>query len=141
MRFHHLTPTHYCLSKIQANKLPPQKCQFRLHVEYKGRNGSFEDSYLFHFCTWENEVAELNLKIQSLNARIDAEKAKRDEAKANLSSAVKAKIDKEANEGIKFFSASAAVEEEIQGLEESNKVLDKEISSFQSLYEDLKRQF
>ncbi|KAK2414651.1 serine/threonine-protein phosphatase 7 long form protein [Trifolium repens] len=90
---------------------------------------------------WENEIAELTLKIQSLNVKVDAEKVKRDEAKANLSSAVKAKIDKEANEGIKFFSASAAVDEEIQGLEESNKVLDKEISSFQSLYEDLKRQF
>ncbi|KAK2436482.1 serine/threonine-protein phosphatase 7 long form protein [Trifolium repens] len=90
---------------------------------------------------WENEVAELNLKIQSLNAKIDAEKAKRDEAKANLSSAVKAKIDKEANEGIKFFSASAAVEEEIQNLVQSSKVLDKEVSSFKNLYEDLKKQF
>jgi chromosome segregation ATPase len=90
---------------------------------------------------WENEIAELTLKIQSLNVKVDAEKVKRDEAKANLSNAVKAKIDKEANEGIKFFSASAAVDEEIQNLEESNKVLDKEISSFQSLYEDLKRQF
>jgi predicted nucleic acid-binding Zn-ribbon protein len=97
--------------------------------------------YNQNITAWEREIAELNLKIQSLNVKIDEEKAKRDEAKANLSNAVKAKIDKEANEGIKFFSASAAVEEEIQGLEESNKVLDKEISSFQSLYEDLKRQF
>ncbi|KAK2448756.1 hypothetical protein QL285_008003 [Trifolium repens] len=97
--------------------------------------------YNQNITAWEREIAELNLKIQSLNVKIDEEKAKRDEANANLSNAVKAKIDKEANEGIKFFSASAAVEEEIQGLEESNKVLDKEISSFQSLYEDLKRQF
>ncbi|KAK2416159.1 serine/threonine-protein phosphatase 7 long form protein [Trifolium repens] len=97
--------------------------------------------YNQNITAWEREIAELNLKIQSLNVKIDEEKAKRDEAKANLSNAVKAKIDKEANEGIKFFSASAAVEEEIQGLVESNKVLDKEISSFQSLYEDLKRQF
>ncbi|WJX34094.1 hypothetical protein P8452_22242 [Trifolium repens] len=97
--------------------------------------------YNQNITAWEREIAELNLKIQSLNIKIDEEKAKRDEAKANLSNVVKAKIDKEANEGIKFFSASAAVEEEIQGLEESNKVLDKEISSFQSLYEDLKRQF
>ncbi|KAK2366799.1 hypothetical protein QL285_080141 [Trifolium repens] len=97
--------------------------------------------YNQNIAAWENEIAELNLKIQSLNAKIDAEKVKRDEAKAKLTTAVKAWIDKEANEGIKFFSASAAVEEEIQGLEESNKVLDKEISSFQSLYEDLKRQF
>jgi chromosome segregation ATPase len=97
--------------------------------------------YNQNISAWESEIAELNLRIQSLNAKIDAEKAKRDEAKANVTIAVKAWIDKEANEGIKFFSASAAVEEEIQGLEESNKVLDKEISSFQSLYEDLKRQF
>ncbi|KAK2442745.1 serine/threonine-protein phosphatase 7 long form protein [Trifolium repens] len=94
-----------------------------------------------NIAAWENEVAELNLKIQSLNAKIDAEKVKRDEAKANLSSAVKAQIDKEANEGIKFFSASAAVDEEIQNLVESNKVLDKEVSSFKNLYEDLKKQF
>ncbi|WJX62509.1 hypothetical protein P8452_47496 [Trifolium repens] len=69
------------------------------------------------------------------------EKVKRDEAKANLSSAVKAKIDKEANEGIKFFSASAAVDEEIQNLVKSNKVLNTEVSSFKNLYEDLKKQF
>jgi chromosome segregation ATPase len=90
---------------------------------------------------WENEVADLNLKIQSLNAKIEAEKAKRDEAKANLTTAVKAWIDKEANEGIKFFSASAAVDEEIQSLVKSSKVLDTEISSFKSLYENLKQQF
>ncbi|WJX82226.1 hypothetical protein P8452_77640 [Trifolium repens] len=50
-------------------------------------------------------------------------------------------IDKEANEGIKAFSASAAVEEEIQNLMESSKVLDKEVASFKSLYEDLKTKF
>jgi chromosome segregation ATPase len=97
--------------------------------------------YNQNITAWEKEIAELNLKIQSLNVKIDEEKVKRDEAKANLSNAVKAKIDKEANEGIKFFSASAAVEEEIQDLEESNKVLDKEVSSFKNLYEDLKGQF
>jgi chromosome segregation ATPase len=97
--------------------------------------------YNDNITAWENEVADLNLKIQSLNAKIEAEKAKRDEAKANLTTAVKAWIDKEANEGIKFFSASAAVEEEIQNLVESSKVLDKEVASFKSLYEDLKTQF
>ncbi|WJX26102.1 hypothetical protein P8452_15074 [Trifolium repens] len=50
-------------------------------------------------------------------------------------------IDKEANEGIKAFSASAAVEEEIQNLMESSEVLDKEVASFKSLYEDLKTKF
>ncbi|KAK2421825.1 serine/threonine-protein phosphatase 7 long form protein [Trifolium repens] len=97
--------------------------------------------YNQNITAWENEIAELNLKIQSLNAKIDAEKVKRDEAKANLSSAVKAQIDKEANEGIKFFSASAAVDEEIENLVKSNKVLDTEVSSFKNLYEDLKKQF
>ena len=97
--------------------------------------------YNQNISAWESEIAELNLRIQSLNAKIDAEKAKRDEAKANLTIAVKAWIDKEANEGIKFFSASAAVEEEIQNLMESSEVLDKEVASFKSLYEDLKKQF
>ncbi|WJX44892.1 hypothetical protein P8452_31820 [Trifolium repens] len=97
--------------------------------------------YNDNITAWENEVADLNLKIQSLNAKIAAEKTKRDEAKANLTTAVKAWIDKEANEGIKFFSASAAVEEEIQNLMESSEVLDKEVASFKSLYEDLKTKF
>ncbi|KAK2426398.1 serine/threonine-protein phosphatase 7 long form protein [Trifolium repens] len=97
--------------------------------------------YTQNIAAWEGEIAELHLKIQSLNAKIDAEKIKRDEAKANLTTAVKAWIDKEANEGIKSFSASAAVEEEIQNLEKSSKVLDKEVSSFKSLYEDLKNNF
>ncbi|KAK2351927.1 hypothetical protein QL285_096647 [Trifolium repens] len=97
--------------------------------------------YNDNITAWENEVADLNLKIQSLNAKIAAEKTKRDEAKANLTTAVKAWIDKEANEGIKAFSASAAVEEEIQNLMESSKVLDKEVASFKSLYEDLKTKF
>jgi flagellar biosynthesis/type III secretory pathway chaperone len=97
--------------------------------------------YNQNIAAWENEIAELNLKIQSLNAKIDAEKVKRDEAKANISSAVKARIDKEANEGIKFFSASAAVDEEIKNLVDSNMVLDAEVSSFKNLYEDLKKQF
>jgi hypothetical protein len=97
--------------------------------------------YNQNIAAWEGEIAELHLKIQSLNAKIDAEKIKRDEAKANLTTAVKAWIDKEANEGIKSFSASAAVEEEIQNLEKSSKVLDKEVSSFKSLYEDLKNNF
>ncbi|KAK2442624.1 serine/threonine-protein phosphatase 7 long form protein [Trifolium repens] len=97
--------------------------------------------YNQNIAAWEGEIAELHLKIQSLNAKIDAEKIKRDEAKANLTTAVKAWIDKEANEGIKSFSASAAVEEEIQNLEKSSKVLDKEVSSFKSLYEDLKKNF
>ncbi|KAK2430056.1 serine/threonine-protein phosphatase 7 long form protein [Trifolium repens] len=97
--------------------------------------------YNQNIAAWEGEIAELHLKIQSLNAKIDAEKIKRDEAKTNLTTAVKAWIDKEANEGIKSFSASAAVEEEIQNLEKSSKVLDKEVSSFKSLYEDLKKNF
>jgi hypothetical protein len=97
--------------------------------------------YNQNIAAWEGEIAELHLKIQSLNAKIDAEKIKRDEAKANLTTAVKAWIDKEANEGIKAFSASAAVEEEIQNLMESSKVLDKEVASFKSLYEDLKTKF
>ncbi|KAK2446307.1 serine/threonine-protein phosphatase 7 long form protein [Trifolium repens] len=97
--------------------------------------------YNDNITAWENEVADLNLKIQSLNAKIEAEKTKRDEAKANLTTAVKAWIDKEANEGIKSFSASAAVEEEVQNLEKSSKVLDKEVSSFKSLYENLKKNF
>ncbi|WJX35234.1 hypothetical protein P8452_23253 [Trifolium repens] len=97
--------------------------------------------YNQNIAAWEGEIAELHLKIQSLNAKIDAEKIKHDEAKANLTTAVKAWIDKEANEGIKSFSASAAVEEEIQNLEKSSKVLDKEVSSFKSLYEDLKNNF
>ncbi|KAK2382058.1 serine/threonine-protein phosphatase 7 long form protein [Trifolium repens] len=97
--------------------------------------------YNDNITAWENEVADLNLKIQSLNAKIAAEKTKRDAAKANLTTAVKAWIDKEANEGIKAFSASAAVEEEIQNLMKSSKVLDKEVASFKSLYEDLKTKF
>ncbi|KAK2435499.1 serine/threonine-protein phosphatase 7 long form protein [Trifolium repens] len=97
--------------------------------------------YNQNIAAWEGEIAELHLKIQSLNAKIDAEKIKRDEAKANLTTAVKAWIDKEANEGIKAFSASAAVEEEIQNLMESSEVLDKEVASFKSLYEDLKTKF
>jgi predicted nucleic acid-binding Zn-ribbon protein len=94
-----------------------------------------------HITAWEAEVVELNLRIQTLNIRINDEKTKREEARAKISSTVKAKIEKEANAGIKFFSASAAIDEEIQGLEKSNKILDKEISSFQSLYEELKKQF
>jgi hypothetical protein len=90
---------------------------------------------------WENEIAELNLKIQSLNIKIDAEKTKLDELKAKTATTTKAMIDKEANEGIKFFSASAAVEEEIKLLVGSNKVLDTELSSLKSLYADLKRNF
>jgi hypothetical protein len=97
--------------------------------------------YNQNIAAWEGEIAELHLKIQGLNAKIDAEKVKRDEAKANLTTAVKAWIDKEANEGIKFFSASAAVEEEIQKLMVSSEVFDTEVSSFRSLYEDLKMNF
>jgi predicted nucleic acid-binding Zn-ribbon protein len=97
--------------------------------------------YNDHITAWENEIADLQLKIQGLNAKIEAEKVKRDEAKANLTTAVKAWIDKEANEGIKSFSASVAVEEEIQKLMVSSEVFDTEVASFKSLYEDLKRNF
>jgi chromosome segregation ATPase len=90
---------------------------------------------------WESEIAELNLKIQSLNAKINAEKVKRDDLKANAANTTKAMIAKEASEGIKFFSASAAVDEEIKILVDSNMVLDAELSSFKSLYEYLKKKF
>ncbi|MCH86297.1 hypothetical protein A2U01_0007151 [Trifolium medium] len=47
-------------------------------------------------------------------------------------------IDEEAKQGLKYFSASEAIDEEIKSLVEENKVLDTELDSFRSLYTELK---
>ncbi|MCI33575.1 hypothetical protein A2U01_0054792, partial [Trifolium medium] len=50
-------------------------------------------------------------------------------------------IAREANQGIRYFNASAAVDEEIKALVDTDKVLDTELNSFRNLYEDLKKKF
>jgi hypothetical protein len=87
---------------------------------------------------WEQHVANLKLQIQEYEEKIVAEKVKRKENLLAATSNLEKKIAVEAKKGIDYFSASVAIDGEVQTLVETNDILDVELATYRRLYEELK---
>jgi hypothetical protein len=87
---------------------------------------------------WEQHVANLKLQIEEYEKKIAAEKVKRKEKLLAATSNLEKKIAVEAKKGIDYFSASVAIDGEVQTLVETNDILDVEVATYRRLYEELK---
>ncbi|MCI33748.1 hypothetical protein A2U01_0054965 [Trifolium medium] len=63
---------------------------------------------------------------------------KRDKIQDELAASTKEAIEKEARQGIRLYSASEAIDEEIRTLDAENIVLDTELDFVRSLYKNLR---
>jgi chromosome segregation ATPase len=89
---------------------------------------------------WENHIIVLQSHIDDYKRRIAEEKAKRSKLQEDANSSIKPLIDEKGREGLKAYSASAAIFEEVKSLESAHHVLDKEIASLTKLnWESVKR--
>jgi chromosome segregation ATPase len=87
---------------------------------------------------WESRIAELKLQIQEYESRIAEEKVKCDKIQEETTVSTQEEIAEKARQGLKYFSASEAIGDEIQSLIDSDKVLDIELGSVKNFYNDLK---
>ncbi|GAU49261.1 hypothetical protein TSUD_137440 [Trifolium subterraneum] len=86
---------------------------------------------------WEEKIKVLKLQIQEYEENVAAEKLKRTKLQDEIAASTKDVIEEKARQGIKLYSASEAIDEEIRALAAENQVLDVELTFIRSLYENL----
>jgi hypothetical protein len=105
----------------------------RLAEEAKERNPQIK-ACDENISDWENHIIVLQSQINDYRRRIAEEEAKRSKLQEDANSSIKPLIDEKGREGLKAYSASAAIFEEVKSLENAHHVMDKEIGSLTKLY-------
>ncbi|MCI61894.1 hypothetical protein A2U01_0083151, partial [Trifolium medium] len=77
---------------------------------------------------WEEEIAAFQAQIADRERKISGEKEKRTKIEEAVASMTQEAIDEAANNGIKYYSAPEAINEDIKALNDSINILDIEIA-------------
>ncbi|GAU13506.1 hypothetical protein TSUD_128030 [Trifolium subterraneum] len=87
---------------------------------------------------WEQEIANLKAEIVKRELLIRSERQKRQQLKEAAANAHKEAIEKEAREGLKYFSASEALDDDVKYLQNSIQVIDVELTLIKTHYASMK---
>ncbi|MCI57454.1 hypothetical protein A2U01_0078705, partial [Trifolium medium] len=77
---------------------------------------------------WEEEIADFQAQVADRERKISGEKEKRTKIEEAVASSTQEAIDEAAKDGIKYYNASKAINEEIKALNDSINILDIEIA-------------
>ena len=104
----------------------------------KANSGEGVQECISNIDKWQEEIAGLRAEIVKRELLIHSEQEKRKQLEEAATQAHQEAIEKEAREGLRYFSASEALQEDVKSLESNVQVIDVELALLKTHYASLK---